>query len=438
MFPRFVFLMLVLASLGAGFVIRQDARRITSRQAYNGDSDDLLQALRNNGLNETAEALSSTDVILQRIYSSPGPKTFLAPTDAAVRAAPSWLDLSTTLLYHFLNGSLPPDNLSRLPSHTILHSFLYDDQYANLPGGNGQAVAMSTNKQGKGQMSEALSQDAFSTAIDAFTVGDIFVQPVSTVMMMPRTSIFTMAQVTNNTLAASLFQYLPFSLDKMRGVTIFAPSDTAINQFRARHPGISDADLLNTFLNHLIANRVVYSPLLTSQASLITMAGQDMRVTTTRSGVLIVALGAATANIVQTDVMHNGGVIHIIDTVLDDAQTDATRASQAARSSLESADSFISGVVTATNSASSQGVSVPPSPPNSPAPTAQNSTVTSVFDATEGGAMTLLPGFVPSAKLPTTSSSTSSARYSNQGTVVRSPPLRVLLLSTIAICRLFL
>lgn len=389
-------LLFLCSTLALALYVPHEARRahpLASRQEQNSTAT-LLQALREAKLTKLASLLDKNPVVLQQVNQSPGLKTLLAPTDDAL-PLPSWADVPNVLLYHFLNGTVPPDAYERLPVHTVVHSMLTTASAAHLPGGNGQAVAMSTGRtygsyrQDTRQVNEALNVNRF-TRQSAITVGKISVQPISRALTIPGNATYTISAVGRSGAFARLVNMLPFILDEMRGVTLFVPSDEAVSTFRLRHPNLSKADVTAVLKNHIISNRVVYSPLLIQQASLISMAGQDMVVTddsnssTGGMSKLRISVGNTSATITQTDLMHSGGVVHLIDAVLFNVQNDASRAEQAIVSAHDSANSYVAGVISASNAASSQGQSVPPSPSDSAKPLAQNSTV-SAMDATQGG-----------------------------------------------------
>lgn len=73
----------------------------------------------------------------------------------------------------------------------------------------------------------------------------------------------------------------------------------------------------------------------------------------------MVTVGNWSAQVLQTDLMATGGVVHLIDSVLGSTTLNQNRASEAANSAKASARSGISGAVTSDNSATSQGNSVP-------------------------------------------------------------------------------
>lgn len=66
----------------------------------------------------------------------------------------------------------------------------------------------------------------------------------------------------------------------------------------------------------------MYSPLLTSTANLTSAAGEPLTFLTNSSGTYVES-GGASARLVQTDVLVSNGVVHIVDAVLVNAESDA-------------------------------------------------------------------------------------------------------------------
>lgn len=165
--------------------------------------------------------------------------------------------------------------------------------------------------------------------------------------------------------------------------------------FNASYPwtNLSHTETQMMVLNHIVDRRVLYSPLLRDQGSIITSAGLDMAILFA-SDIYTVRVGNATARNTQFDVMHTGGVIHMVDAVLATFDSDLVRANQAVASAGLADNSFISGPVSVDNCASTQGRAVPPSPPSTDGsePKAQNSTLIT-HDATHSGAwLASVPG----------------------------------------------
>lgn len=74
------------------------------RQAANASAT-LISDLKSHNLTQLANLLSANTDVADKIVANAGPKLFLAPTDSAVTALPTWVsgnatELKATLLQH--------------------------------------------------------------------------------------------------------------------------------------------------------------------------------------------------------------------------------------------------------------------------------------------------------------------------------------------------
>ncbi|CDU23748.1 uncharacterized protein SPSC_02377 [Sporisorium scitamineum] len=351
-----------LLALAANSAIATDFQNLQLRQG--GDVNTLLQGLRDNNLTSLANALSQHPAVTDRIFADNTEKLLLAPTDEAIAKLPSWVTsnssrLEATLLQHVLRGSFEADKFNAYPLHTIGHSLLNETAFSNLPGGAGQvvALAMSANLT---FVAEAVNNDTFIQKTNKFDT--VTVQPISQAITVPGsvtdtlrflgyTGIGTLiSNVQNGALAKTI--------DSMAGITLFVPTNDAINKYVATKP--NPTEIPTVLGQHIVASRVVYSPLLIDQGSLISSSGQDI-VFDNKAGT--VKVGNFTAKILQTDIIAQQGVIHQIDNVLASTALDTGRAAQAQKSAQASIDAAkaqgISGPVTGKNAVTTQGTDVP-------------------------------------------------------------------------------
>lgn len=329
-----------------------------------GDANAILQGLRDNNLTAFANVLSQHPAVTERILADNSEKLLLAPTDEAISKLPSWVTsnssrLEATLLNHVLRGNFDTNNLNSYPLHTIGHSLLNSSEFSQLPGGAGQAVALS--KSGDNRfVAEAVNNGSFAGESKKFDT--LTIQPIKQAITVPGTVTETLrflgytgistllANVQNGALARTI--------DSMPGVTLFVPSNDAIQKFVASQP--NPTDIPTVLGQHIVASRVLYSPLLIDQGAMISSSGQDI-VFDNNAGT--VKVGNFTAKILQTDIIAQQGVIHRIDNVLASTSLDTGRASQAQQSAQESVDAeraqSLSGPVNGKNAITSQGNNVP-------------------------------------------------------------------------------
>ncbi|KAJ1603232.1 hypothetical protein NDA14_004866 [Ustilago hordei] len=302
-----------------------------------GDANAILQGLRDNNLTAFANVLSQHPAVTERILADNSEKLLLAPTDEAISKLPSWVTsnssrLEATLLNHVLRGNFDTNNLNSYPLHTIGHSLLNSSEFSQLPGGAGQAVALS--KSGDNRfVAEAVNNGSFAGESKKFDT--LTIQPIKQAITVPGTVTETLrflgytgistllANVQNGALARTI--------DSMPGVTLFVPSNDAIQKFVATQPNPTD---IPTILGqHIVASRVLYSPLLIDQGAMISSSGQDI-VFDNNAGT--VKVGNFTAKILQTDIIAQQG-----------ESVDAERAQS------------LSGPVNGKNAITSQGNNIP-------------------------------------------------------------------------------
>jgi uncharacterized surface protein with fasciclin (FAS1) repeats len=373
----------------------------TSAATYN-ETTELLEALGQANLTSLSSLFTSYPSIIEQVSNTSGFKTILAPTNEAIEAIPGFCSsnstcLQNTMLMHILNGIFDVHEFQVDPTHTVGHSFLTDAYYANLPGGNGQAVALSlanyssiedeaanadnataimSLEAATAKIQEGLNVSQFKTA-QAIQTGNYIIYPVLQTMTIPGGPLDTLRVLGRfarfiHRIEAQGDDFVA-SINGMRGVTIFAPTNQAWRDYEDDEGEATGTALAALILNHFVADRAVYSPLLEDQGSMVTMAGQDIAFSSGNNSVII---GNCSANITQFDIMHRGGVIHTIDAVLTDTADDSSRATQAADSALNSTTSNIAGPVSYQNAASSQGTSVPASVTATDGQVNANSTVT--------------------------------------------------------------
>jgi hypothetical protein len=123
----------------------------------------LISTLREARFTSLATFFETYPRVLRQVAFTTGQKTLLAPTNEAMQSLPRYCLGNTTcyesvILMHFLAGTFNLNELQADPRHTIGHSLLTNRWYVNLPGGNGQAVALSVarNSQVRGLIGQGL------------------------------------------------------------------------------------------------------------------------------------------------------------------------------------------------------------------------------------------------------------------------------------------
>ncbi|EJD02748.1 Fasciclin-domain-containing protein [Fomitiporia mediterranea MF3/22] len=324
----------------------------------------FLQELQNLGLTSLANvstAINSTttgQTILASLSS--GPLTVFAPNNEAWAGAHPNITGSAELLAEVLSYHVVPGTFNVTPSFpntTVGRTLLNSSDLVFLEGNKHQVLAW-TDRNGT---VDILNQNTPSVVVNSSTVGNITLHVTSAVIDVP--GDFDAAVSANNLSAfrtalqsASLFD----ALNTQHGVTVFAPSDAAFERVQQNLTSAgSNATILSNILkNHVINGTSVYSGNLIGLGSSneTTAAGEGLRGNFNSSGGFV-TVGNSTGKITTPDVILWNGVMHIIDTVLFDEDSDASAASSAVSSAnaAATASTTESGPVGFTQTAASAG-----------------------------------------------------------------------------------
>ncbi|THU75415.1 FAS1 domain-containing protein, partial [Dendrothele bispora CBS 962.96] len=114
------------------------------------------------------------------------------------------------------------------------------------------------------------------------------------------------------------------------GITVFAPDNTAFQAISSSLGSLSsNVTALTTVIgNHIINGTTVYSPSIFNGTVITSSQGENLTFTTNSSGAFV-SSGQSTAQIVQTDILTENGVVHVINGVLLNTDSDQGAASSA-------------------------------------------------------------------------------------------------------------
>ena len=133
------------------------------------------------------------------------------------------------------------------------------------------------------------------------------------------------AGLTTLTTAVRAIPGLEATLQDQDAITVFAPTNdafaNALTQFKARDLNdlvakLGGAQNLQTVLGFHVVPAVAFSRNLNENNIFTTLAGQQLRVTSTPGQVTVTDATGAVARVIQADVQIENGVVHVIDRVL--------------------------------------------------------------------------------------------------------------------------
>ncbi|KAL5507500.1 hypothetical protein ACEPAH_6956 [Sanghuangporus vaninii] len=307
---------------------------------------ELVQQLQSLGLTSFINATTvvnqtSTGQSLLASLGS-GPQTVFAPNnDAWAGALPnvtaSAESLAEVLSYHVVPGTF--NTTATYPNTTIGRTLLNSSDVVFLEGNKRQVLAWSDQS---GTIT-ILNQNTPNIVVNSTTVGNITVHVTTAVIDYPgdlEAALFA-NNLTSFTTALQNASLLD-TLNRQHGVTIFAPSDAA---FAAAQQNLSAAGsnatvLTNVLRNHVINGTTVYSGNLIELggSNVTTGAGEGLSATFNSTGGFV-TVGNSTAGITTPDIVLWNGVLHIVDSVLLDSDSDESAASSAVSSANAAATS---------------------------------------------------------------------------------------------------
>ncbi|KAJ3981018.1 FAS1 domain-containing protein [Lentinula detonsa] len=344
---------------------------------------DALSALGLSSFALAAAALNGTSggqALLSTVLSG-GNYSILAPNNDAFSQASSLASDNTllvdTLAYHILRGSFSSSNSSTFnltsatsPNHTIGRSMLNDSAYVTLEGNASQAVAWTIESNTLVFLNQATNISIVNstringTGLDIYTIdGILSIPPSMSSVLANATNTSSIAGLLNSTMVPSsngTNDTIGNILNAQRGITLFAPSDSAFSEVSSSLPVLEgNLTAFTTVLqNHIINGSTVYSSEITNGSNFTSAAGEPLTFVTNSSGTYVTS-GSTTAKIIATDILSMNGVVHVIDSVFLNIASDSSAASSAYNSATSAATKLASetGIISATAPAASSSSS---------------------------------------------------------------------------------
>ncbi|WWC72564.1 uncharacterized protein I206_106526 [Kwoniella pini CBS 10737] len=264
-----------------------------------------------------------------------GNKTVFAPSNQAFSNVSQDTLGDTALLtqilsYHILNNTYTASGVATAPNHTIARTLLRGGNYS-LPGNFSAPLVLAKNSTNATSF-EIIQTASNTTAGGNATAANLHVYVIDQVLTLPQTLTEALPAVAPQLFGlAGSIPGLADSLASANGLTIFAPTDAAIGAIQSSLGQLNSTQVAAVLSNHVINGTVAYSTRLTS--SNYTSAGGEAFTFMSNSTGAYVKSANSTAKIVQSDIILNNGVVHLIDAVLVNTGSN----SQAAESAYSSA-----------------------------------------------------------------------------------------------------
>merc|ERR1712032_1412934 len=260
--------------------------------------------------------------------------TILAPSNDALETlmnsdAGSMLDndefVQSLLRYHVLNGTVYSSNITQTP--IFAPTYLNSSMYSNVTGGQVVAAQM---EDGEAQFVSGLKQvSTVSEANVNYTNGVVHI--IDEVLMIPG-NLTSTAQNANLTafLGAASNASVAETLLGSEDLTIFAPSNSAFQDIGSLTGNLTMDMLADILSYHVIEGTVAYSSDL-SNTSLTTLQGDDVEITIANGSVMV-----NNATVTNANILFAGGVIHVIDQVLNPNSNSSSSSSNSTSSDSDS------------------------------------------------------------------------------------------------------
>ncbi|TID26831.1 FAS1 domain-containing protein [Venturia nashicola] len=311
--------------------------------------------------------------------------TLLAPSNSAVAtllnsSAGAGLSSNPSLLqavltYHVLTGEYPA---SAVPtSAAFVPTALNNPQYSHVTGGQRLEVVRSGDT--VTFTSGLLANSSVTQANIKFTGGVLHV--IDHVLTLPQNVSSTLVNAGLSSLYGALNATgLLDTVNGLQNVTIFAPQNAAFQRVGSAL-GSASTDTLKAVLTYHVhvGQEPLYSTSLQNGSTLSTLNGVNLNIHTGSNGIFV-----NSAKVVTPNVLIAGGVVHIIDNVLNPNQT------AAASTSAGTGSPAFSDATSASSAPFTSGVATPTAPVGAGAGTGgSNTTKTST-----AGAMPMVTGAV--------------------------------------------
>lgn len=314
----------------------------------------LAAALNGAGLTLLAGILGSAPPALISALQQ-GNHTVFAPSNAAltgINPADPSLNISNILAYHVTGAPIDTGTLNETDS--VVRTALTGAPTVLLPGNQTQVLVVNKASNGTVNVKNAgrtipVSNNATYQNLQVFVIGRVLEIPGNLSSVVGAT---TDLSALAGAVTAALPNLIP-TLEATRGLTLFAPVNSAINAAAGTIGQANETVLTNVLLNHVINGTAVYSPLITNGGNITSAGGQPLTFTTNSTGVFVTS-GSSTAKVVQANVLTSNGVVHLIDNVLLNTNNNPDAAASAA-SSIAASEASNTGTPTGAVTPTSSG-----------------------------------------------------------------------------------
>jgi len=279
--------------------------------AYGKTLADVISST--NSLSDLNKLLKAYPAI-ERTLAGLSNVTVLAPNNGAISALTksgalmnaTQAEVAALLNYHVLPGMYPASSIKKTPAfvHTMLGR-----PYSLVTGGQVVEVA---KMGGNVEITSGLKEVSTVKQADIMFNGGI-VHTIDQVLTIPPT-LETVALDAGLTafLGAVTAAGLAGNVSRTPDITIFAPSNTAFKAIGSALGNLTTTQLQSILTYHVVAGTVDYSSMIMS-GSVKSLEGAKLNIKAKSDGAVFVNA----ARVINADILIPGGVMHVIDSVLN-------------------------------------------------------------------------------------------------------------------------
>merc|ERR1712039_405822 len=219
-------------------------------------------------------------------------------------------------MYHVLQSTVYASDITQTP--VFAPTYLNSSMYSNVTGGQVVEARMQDDEV---QFVSGLKQVSTVAQPNVnYTNGVVHI--IDDVLMIPG-NLTSTAQNANLTafLGAAVNASVASTLLGAEDLTIFAPSNAAFQDIGSLVGNLTMDQLANILSYHVIEGTVAYSSDL-SNTSLTTLQGDDVEITIANGAVMV-----NNATVTNANILFAGGVIHVIDQVLNPNSSSSSNSS---------------------------------------------------------------------------------------------------------------
>ncbi|KDQ17510.1 hypothetical protein BOTBODRAFT_185671 [Botryobasidium botryosum FD-172 SS1] len=255
-----------------------------------------------------------------------GNKTVFAPSNAAFGDfAPTNLSVPV-LEYHIASGAYDAQNIAHAPDHSVIPTLLADPQAVQLGGNRSQVLVV----QRSDTTIFVLNQILNVTVLQSDVYQNLIIHTIDARLEIPTSFTSTLNALPQWNLTTFFAQanasgVIP-RIEAAHGFTAFVPVEAAFGTGGGALGGASPSTVSTVLNNHIINGTSVYSTSLGTAGSYVSASGEPFSFSKNTSGTYVTS-GNTSARILQSDVIAQNGVVHVIDALLFNNQSDPGAAS---------------------------------------------------------------------------------------------------------------